>query len=79
MKVVLDTNVLVSGLLQPYSHPGQILRMVAGGTISLGYDARVLGEPSKSPRQMQIAPCTAGLPGCRIPTLGNIAIDASAS
>ena len=44
MKIVLDTNVLVSGLLNPYGPPGQIVRMVADGKLSLCYDARILGE-----------------------------------
>ena len=44
MKVVLDTNVLVSGLLLPFSGSGEIVRMVAGGEVALCYDARVLAE-----------------------------------
>lgn len=44
MRIVLDTNVLVSGLLNPYGAPGQIARMVATGEISLCFDARILGE-----------------------------------
>jgi uncharacterized protein len=44
MKIVLDTNVLVSGLLNPYGAPGQIVLMVASGEISLCFDARILAE-----------------------------------
>lgn len=44
MKVVLDTNVLVAGLLSPFGPPGEILRMVASGTLSLCFDARILTE-----------------------------------
>jgi len=44
MRVVLDTNVLVSGLLNPYGAPGQIARMAAMGEISLCFDARILSE-----------------------------------
>lgn len=44
MKVVLDTNVLVSGLLCPYSVPGEIVQMVASGILELCYDARILSE-----------------------------------
>jgi putative PIN family toxin of toxin-antitoxin system len=44
MKVVLDTNVLVSGLLSPFGAPGEIVRMVASGTLELCYDARILSE-----------------------------------
>lgn len=44
MRLVLDTNVLVSGLLFPYSVPGEIVRMAAAGGLTLCYDARVLDE-----------------------------------
>jgi uncharacterized protein len=44
MRVVLDTNVLVSGLLNPHGPPGAIVRMVADGELSVSYDARVLNE-----------------------------------
>jgi putative PIN family toxin of toxin-antitoxin system len=42
--VVLDTNVLVSGLLSPFGPPGEIVRMVSAGTIRLCVDARLLTE-----------------------------------
>ncbi|HCG76543.1 MAG: putative toxin-antitoxin system toxin component, PIN family [bacterium (Candidatus Ratteibacteria) CG_4_10_14_3_um_filter_41_18] len=44
MKVVLDTNVVVSGLLSPFGPPGEIIRMVASGLLELCYDARILSE-----------------------------------
>ncbi|MCL6558824.1 MAG: putative toxin-antitoxin system toxin component, PIN family [Firmicutes bacterium] len=44
MKIVLDTNVLVSGLLKPYSTSGLIVRQVAEGTIRIVYDSRILVE-----------------------------------
>ena len=44
MKVVLDTNVVVSGLLSPFNAPGEIMRMVASGALELYYDARILSE-----------------------------------
>ena len=44
MKVVLDTNVVVSGLLSPFGGPGEIVRMAASGDIELYYDARILCE-----------------------------------
>jgi len=44
MRIVLDTNVLVSGLLNPYGAPGQIARMAAMGEIALCFDARILSE-----------------------------------
>lgn len=44
MKVVLDTNVVVSGLLSPFGPPGEIVRMTADGFLELCYDARILSE-----------------------------------
>jgi putative PIN family toxin of toxin-antitoxin system len=44
MKVVIDTNVLVSGLLSAYSSSGEIVRMLAAGSIELLYDARIVSE-----------------------------------
>lgn len=44
MKIVLDTNVIVSGLLSPFGCPSEIVRMVAAGALELCYDARVISE-----------------------------------
>ncbi len=44
MKVVLDTNVLVAGLLNPYYAPGQIVSMASSGALVLCYDTRVISE-----------------------------------
>ena len=44
MKVVVDTNVLISGLLSPFGPPGEIVRMIASGTLHLCFDARILTE-----------------------------------
>ena len=44
MKVVLDTNILVSGLLSPFGPGGEIVRMAASGILELCYDARILSE-----------------------------------
>lgn len=44
MKIVLDTNVLVAGLLSPFGPCGDIVRMVASGNLTLCVDARVLSE-----------------------------------
>ena len=44
MKIVLDTNVVVSGLISPFGAPGEMVRMVASGALELCYDARVLSE-----------------------------------
>lgn len=42
--IVVDTNVVVSGLLKPYSASGGMLRLVIAGTAKLLYDARILIE-----------------------------------
>lgn len=47
MKVVVDTNVLVAGLLSPFGPPGEIVRMIAAGTLRLCFDARILTEYSE--------------------------------
>jgi putative PIN family toxin of toxin-antitoxin system len=44
MRVVLDTNILVAGLLNPYGAPASIVRLVAAGTLGLCFDARILAE-----------------------------------
>jgi uncharacterized protein len=44
MKIVLDTNVLVAGLLSPFGPCGGIVRMVTSGHLTLCIDARVLSE-----------------------------------
>lgn len=44
MKIVIDTNVIVSGLLNPFGAPGEILRLVASGDLTLAYDARIVSE-----------------------------------
>lgn len=44
MRIVLDTNVLVSGLLSPFGEPGEIVRMVAADVLQLCFDVRILTE-----------------------------------
>lgn len=44
MRIVLDTNVLVSGLLTPFGSSGEIVRMVFSGELILCIDARILSE-----------------------------------
>ncbi|MFI5360784.1 MAG: putative toxin-antitoxin system toxin component, PIN family [Elusimicrobiota bacterium] len=44
MRVVLDTNVVVSGFLNPSGPPGTLVRMVAEGILCLCHDARILAE-----------------------------------
>ncbi|MFH0789840.1 MAG: putative toxin-antitoxin system toxin component, PIN family [Pseudomonadota bacterium] len=47
MKMVLDTNVLVAGLLSPFGPCGEIMRMVSSGELRLCLDARILSEYSE--------------------------------
>jgi uncharacterized protein len=44
LRIVLDTNVLVSGLLSPFGPPGEIVRLVSAGALALCLDARILSE-----------------------------------
>jgi len=44
MRIVLDTNVLVAGLLSPFGPCGEIVRMVSSGEVTLALDARILTE-----------------------------------
>ena len=44
MRIVLDTNVLVSGLLNPYGAPADVVRMAVAGAVTLCIDARILLE-----------------------------------
>jgi putative PIN family toxin of toxin-antitoxin system len=44
MKIILDTNVIVSALLSPQSLPAKILGLVLNGTIGIVYDNNVLAE-----------------------------------
>ena len=44
MRVVADTNVLVSGLLSPFGPPGVVVAQIVSGAVSLCYDGRILAE-----------------------------------
>ena len=44
MKVVLDTNVLVAGLLTPHGFPARILDLILTGDVVLCFDDRILAE-----------------------------------
>lgn len=44
MNIVLDTNVLVAGLLSPFGTCGEIVRMVSSGELRLSFDARIFTE-----------------------------------
>jgi len=44
MKIVLDTNVLISGMLNPSGPPGKIVDLLRSGALQLIVDDRILGE-----------------------------------
>jgi putative PIN family toxin of toxin-antitoxin system len=44
VRIVLDTNVLVGGLLSPFGPCAEIVRMVSSGELTLCLDARILSE-----------------------------------
>lgn len=44
MLIVLDTNVLVSGLLSPFGPPARVLDQVLSNTVQVAFDDRVLDE-----------------------------------
>lgn len=44
MRIVLDTNVLVSGVLSPYGPPGRCLDLILEGDLTLLFDDRILAE-----------------------------------
>ena len=44
MKVVIDTNIIVSGLLTPYGNSAEILRLIVNSKLTLSYDSRIFTE-----------------------------------
>ena len=44
MRIVLDTNVLVSGLLNPHGSPGRCLDLILDGDLTPLFDDRILAE-----------------------------------
>ena len=44
MSIVVDTNVLVSGLLNPHGAPGRIVDLIVTGDVSLLVDDHILAE-----------------------------------
>jgi putative PIN family toxin of toxin-antitoxin system len=44
MKIVLDTNIIVSGLLQSLGNPAQVLTLVLSGAVRVCHDKRILAE-----------------------------------
>jgi len=44
MKLVLDTNIIISALINPQGKPSQILRLILEGRASLYYNTAILAE-----------------------------------
>ena len=44
MKIVLDTNIVVSALLSPHGLPAKILNLVLNGNVTMIYDNNILSE-----------------------------------
>ena len=44
IRVVVDTNVFISGLINPSGNPAKVINMVLNGEILLLYDVRILDE-----------------------------------
>ena len=55
MKIVLDTNILVSALLSPTGAPSQIVSLVLAGKVSLLCDNRILLEYEEVLRRPKFA------------------------
>lgn len=56
MRVVLDTNVLVSGLISAAPPPGRIVDLLRSGDLTLCVDDRILGEYESVLRRASLAP-----------------------
>ena len=44
MRVVIDTNILVSGLLNPFGPPGRVIDLATAGELVVLFDDRILAE-----------------------------------
>lgn len=44
MIIVVDTNIIVSGLIKPYSDSAIIMHLILSGRIKVAYDFRILSE-----------------------------------
>ena len=55
MRIVLDTNVLVAGLLNPAGACGRLLDLVLDGTVSFCVDERILQEYEEVLRRPRLA------------------------
>jgi hypothetical protein len=59
MRIVLDTNVLVSGLYNPNSASGRIIDLILGARIQVLYADRILAEylDMLAHSQLAVEPC----------------------
>src|SRR2546427_11057381 len=48
MKIVLDANIVVSGLLQSQGNPAQVLTLALAGAVQVCHDERILDELTPS-------------------------------
>ncbi len=60
MIVVLDTNVLVSGIINPHGPPGRIVDLLRAGELRLAVDDRILSEYADVLCRPRLAPYFAG-------------------
>ena len=44
MRIVVDTNVIVSGLLSPFNPSGHIVKLLTAGKLVALYDSRIISE-----------------------------------
>ena len=44
MRIVLDTNVLISALINPHGMPAKVLNLILNGKLTILYDSRIMGE-----------------------------------
>jgi uncharacterized protein len=58
--VVLDTNVLVSGIINPHGPPGRIVDLLRVGKLHLAVDDRILSEYADVLRRPRLEPYFAG-------------------
>ncbi len=47
MKLVVDTNVLISGLINPNGSPAMVLNLIVNGKVTLLMDSRIYSEYSE--------------------------------
>ena len=51
MKIVLDTNVLISAFINPYGKPARVLKLILTGKVDIILDERIIGEYTEVARR----------------------------